>query len=335
MPRFRSALVTGGAGFIGASIVRRLQASGCAVAVLDSLERGHADAVPAGVPLVRGDVRDADAVREAVRVLGRPPDACLHLAGLILVGESVEHPAHYHDVNARGTQVVADACLDLGVPAFCLFSSAAVLAPAAGTDARLAEDAPVRPESPYGASKQAAEATIEAAARTGRLTGVALRLFNVAGADGGAERHEPESHLIPLAVRAALGQSRPLQLFGTDLPTADGTCVRDYVHVRDVVDAALQATSRAVAVSLRGDGGYEVFHVGSGIGRSNREVLAAVARCLGRPVPVVEGPRRAGDVAALVADPARLRALLGIEPDPDLDRMVRDCAVALTAVAQI
>jgi UDP-arabinose 4-epimerase len=332
-PRFRSALVTGCGGFVGGSLVRHLRTQGVSVAGLDSFARGHADQVPDGVPCIAGDVRDPDAVREALKSLGKPPEVCFHLAGLILVGESVEQPALYHDVNAAGTQVVADACLDAGVRCMLVASSAAVLAPVTADQQRLGEDARLQPESPYGESKLRAEQTVRAATVPGRMSGAALRLFNVAGADGVAERHDPESHLIPLAIRATTGELPPLRLFGTDLPTPDGTCVRDYVHVRDVIDAFVQTAGLGLQAVDAGEANWQVFHVGSGRGRSVREVVAAVARCLGQPVPLVEAGRRAGDVPALVADPTLLRARLGIEPSADLDAMVRDCAAALGVLA--
>lgn len=324
-------LITGAAGFVGTTLVRRLLRDGCQVVGLDSLVRGHADALPPGVPLIQGDVRDADAVREALRVFGRPPEACIHLAGLILVGESMVEPKRYHDVNAGGTQVVTEACLEAGVPALVLASSAAVLSSRQGDAQVLDEDACVGPESPYGASKFAAEQTIQAAAQTGQLAAVALRLFNVAGAAFDCkERHDPETHLIPLALRAAAGELPPLRVFGTSLPTPDGTCLRDYVHILDVLEAIVQAAGRAVAQHARGDAGWDVFHVGSGRGTSVLQVLAMVAQVLGRPVPTDADPPRLGDVPMLVSDPSKLRTVLGVRPNADLERMVRDAAQALS-----
>ena len=323
-------LVTGAAGFVGSTLVRHLLQQGCQVVGLDSLERGHQESLPPHVPLVRGDVRDPAAVRAALLLFGRPPEACIHLAGLILVGESMVQPALYHDVNAVGTQVVTDACLHAGVAALTLASSAAVLGSYQPGQTRLGEAAMVAPESPYGASKLAAEDTIAAASQTGLLSSVALRLFNVAGASQGcAERHDPESHLIPLAVRAAFGELPPLRVFGTHLATPDGTCVRDYVHIEDVVEAFARATSRAVAQQASGDSTFEILHVGSGVGHSVRDVLRTVAQVLGRPVPQADDPPRLGDVPVLVANPARMRDVLDLEPDPDLARMVLDCARAL------
>ena len=325
-----SVLVTGAAGYIGASLVRHLLAEGCRVVGLDNLERGHADALPPHVALVQGDVRDPAAVRDALLRFGRPPDACIHLAGLILVGESMVQAALYHDVNAGGTTVVAEACLEAGVPAIVLASSAAVLGSVQEGGLQLDESARVQPESPYGASKAAAEDTLQAAVQTGRLSAVALRLFNVAGAVAGVrERHDPETHLIPLAIRAAIGDLPPLRIFGTGLTTPDGTCLRDYVHVADVVRAFASAAGWAVRQQGSGDAAFEVLHVGSGVGHSVREVLAMVESVLGRPVPTANDSPRLGDVPVLVSDPRRLRGALGIVPDTSLRRMVHDCAVAL------
>lgn len=326
----RSALVTGAAGFIGSTLVHQLHLLGCQVVALDSLERGHADALPRAIPLIQGDVRDADAVREAVRVFGRPPEVVLHLAALTQVGESLVQPRRYHDVNAGGTQVVADACLELGIPAMILASSAAVLAADQGDAQVLDEDARVGPTTPHAASTLAAEQTLDAAAQTGHLAAVALRLFQVAGASHAcAERHDPETHLIPLAVRAALGQTPPLRLFGTDLPTPDGTCVRDYVHVADVVEALVQAAAFALQSRSRGESEWQLFHVGTGVGTSVRQVLALVERVLGRPVPTADDGPRLGDVPMLVSDPSKLRGLLGVRPVADVERMIRDTARAL------
>lgn len=326
----RSVLVTGAAGFIGSTLVRRLLADGCLVVGLDSLERGHAEALPTTVPLIRGDVRDAEAVREAMRVFGRPPEACIHLAGLILVGESMVQPQRYHAVNAGGTQVVTEACLELGVPTLVLASSAAVLSARQGDAQVLDEDARLGPASPYGASKLAAERTVHAATQTGHLSGVALRLFNVAGAAYDCkERHDPETHLIPLALLAAMGREPPLRVFGTHLPTEDGTCLRDYVHIVDTLEVIVRATARAIRQHAQGEAGWDVFHVGTGRATSVLRVLATVAKVLGREVPTAANPPRLGDVPVLVSDPSKVRGVLGVRPDADLERMVRDAARAL------
>ncbi|MFZ4578332.1 MAG: NAD-dependent epimerase/dehydratase family protein [Myxococcota bacterium] len=329
-PLLRSALVTGAAGYVGATLVHHLLQAGTQVVGLDSLERGHADALPSWVPLVQGDVREPDTVREAILRFGRPPEACIHLAARSLVGESMIEPGRYHAVNAGGTQVVAEACLEMGVPVLTLASSAAVLGAHQAGVTHLDEDAFVHPASPHGASKLAAERTLQALAQTGRMSTVSLRLFNVAGVGYGCpERHDPETHLIPLAILAAAGRVPPLRLFGTDLPTRDGTCIRDYVHVLDVVEAMLRATARAVQLQASGESAYDLFHVGSGVGHTVREVLAVCEDVLGVPVPVDENPPRLGDVAEIVSKSDRLRQVLGIEPLADLRRMVAECALSL------
>lgn len=325
----RRVLVTGGAGFVGSTLVRRLRAAGVAVAVLDDCSRGHADSLPSDVPLLRGDVVDPDAVRDALALLGRSPDAVIHLAGWILVGESVHRPDDYLRINAGGTQVVAEACLEAGVPALVLASSAAVLAADQQGAERFDESAQIGPESPYGTSKWQSEQTLLAASQTGALTTVALRLFNVAGAEvDSPERHDPESHLIPLALDACVGARPPLRVFGTDLPTPDGTCVRDYIHVRDVVTALQRSAQWAAAQQATGEALHEVLHVGSGHGRSVREVLTAVEAVVAQPVPHTLEGRREGDVPVLVAEPSKLRVGLGIAPLTDLQVLVRDAALS-------
>lgn len=297
---------------------------------LDDLSRGHADALPLQVPLIQGDVRDPEAVATALHFLGRPPDVVFHLAGLILVGESVHFPELYLSVNAGGTQVVVDASLQAGVGAVVLASSAAVLGSEQQGAEQLDEEGQLAPESPYGHSKLQAEQTLAAAVATGRIGGAAMRFFNVAGASFGcAERHDPESHLIPLAIRAAWGELPPLKVFGTDFPTPDGTCLRDYVHIADVVAALIAAARFTLAQTRSGDAQFQVFHVGSGRGHSVLEVIDQVAAALEVPVPHQVVGRRDGDVAALVAEPSKMRAVLGVQPSNDLPGMVRDCAAAL------
>lgn len=297
---------------------------------LDDLSRGHADALPLQVPLIKGDVRDPEVVTAALQALGRAPDAVFHLAGLILVGESVQFPELYLSVNAGGTQVVVDASLEAGVGAVVLASSAAVLGSEQGGAEQLDEEGQVGPESPYGLSKLQAEQTLAAAVATGRMGGAALRFFNVAGASFGcAERHDPESHLIPLAIRAAWGELPALKVFGTDFPTPDGTCLRDYVHIADVVEALLQAARLSLTQTRSGDAQFQVFHVGSGRGHSVLQVIDQVSEALGVAVPHQFVGRRDGDIAALVAEPSKMRAVLGVRPSTDLPGMVRDCAAAL------
>ncbi len=326
----RSALVTGAAGYLGSTLVHRLLAEGCAVVALDHLQHGHADALPLGTPLVRGDIRDPEALSEALGRLGRAPDVVFHLAGLIQVGESMREPERYLSVNAGGTAALAAAALEAGVEAMVLASSAAVLASGQHADDRLDETWPLQPASPYGESKLAAERTLAAAADTGRMTSIALRMFNLCGAAHGcAERHAPETHLIPLAIGAALGRRPPLTVLGDDFPTPDGTPLRDYVHIEDVIEAFLSAGRRALALQRGGLPTFEAYHVGCGVPVSVLQVIAAVERVLGRKVPYEIGPRRPGDAVSLVADPTLLARRLGVRPFADLDRAVRDSLSAL------
>ncbi len=325
-PRLQSAVVTGAGGFVGSTLVRTLRGAGVRVVGIDSLERGFADALDVDVPLVHGDVTEPATIARALAACGDRPEAVFHLAALIQVGESVQLADRYLHVNVVGTEVVAAACAGARVPALVLASSAAVLASDQGGRATLDESARIGPESPYGESKLRAEQVLAAhSAQTGLATAV-LRFFNVSGAQYGcAERHKPETHLIPLAIRAAFGDLPPLRVFGTDWPTPDGTCLRDYVHMRDVVASLHAAAAWALAAPTSA---HRVFHVGSGAGSSVRQVIAAVERVLGVPVPRIEAPRRPGDIAALVADVGRLRAELGVHPACDLEEMVRDARAA-------
>lgn len=308
-------LVTGGAGYIGSHAVRALCDLGARVVVFDSLLTGHRAAVDPRAQLVVGDVRDAAALRA---VLGEHPvDAALHFAALALVGESVREPARYQDVNVNGTRTLAQALATAGVRAVVLSSTAATYGDEVPTP--ITEEQPARPCNPYGASKVGAEAALRG---TAGLEPVFLRYFNAAGAwpDGAlGEDHDPETHLVPLAVAAALGRRDQLTVFGADWPTRDGTCVRDYVHVLDLVDAHVLALGR-----LLGGGPGGTFNLGTGHGASVREVLDAVGRAAGVPVPAVDGPRRPGDPPELVASSARARAELGWSPTRDLDAIVVD-----------
>jgi UDP-glucose-4-epimerase GalE len=234
----------------------------------------------------------------------------LHFAAHLSVGESVAEPLKYFSNNVSATVTLAEACVRHGVRAFVYSSSAAVYGD--GVNPPIPESAPLSPASPYGASKAMAERVLADAEAAYGMRYAALRYFNASGADpegGIGERHDPETHLIPLALEAAAGLRPELVLFGTDWPTPDGTCVRDYVHVTDLAEAHVRAVEALLAA---GPGGP--FNLGTGQGRSNREVLDIVERVVGERVPVRVGPRRPGDPAVLVADPSRFRAELGFEP---------------------
>jgi UDP-glucose 4-epimerase/UDP-arabinose 4-epimerase len=302
--RGRSVLVTGGAGYIGSHTAKALAEAGHRPVVFDDLSAGHMEAVQWG-PLVVGDVRDAAAVSAAMRA--HDIDAVIHFAGLIEVGRSMRDPAAFWDSNLGGTAAVLSAMRGCGVDRIVFSSTAAVYGQPQGP-APLNEDLPLRPINPYGDSKLAAERMIANHCAAHGLTGVCLRYFNACGADtegGIGEAHDPESHLIPLAIEAALGLGPALTVFGEDFPTADGTCVRDYVHVSDLARAHVLALEHEMA-----DGAVLAVNLGTGRGQSVREVIDAVRRATGRAVPYSIGPRRAGDPAALVADPSRAEAVL-------------------------
>jgi len=309
-------LVTGGAGYVGSHCVAALLQRGHAVTVFDDLSRGHREAVPAGAELVVGDVRDGEAL--AWLFAGRRFGAAMHFAARSLVGESMRDPHAYLHGNVVGAMNLVQALLKAGVPRLVFSSSAAVY----GTPARLPvdEDAPAAPENPYGESKHMVERLLHWADRCHGLRSARLRYFNAAGAhpDGRlGEDHEPETHLIPLALDAAAGRRPALEIHGDDYPTPDGTCVRDFVHVCDLADAHL------LALDALGEGS-RTYNLGSGRGCSVREVLASVERVTGRPVPARAGPRRPGDPPVLVASSELIRRELGWRPRfPHIDDIVR------------
>jgi UDP-glucose-4-epimerase GalE len=316
-----SVLVTGGAGYIGAHTAKALAEEGFRPVVFDNLSSGFREAVQWG-PFVHGDVRDRDALARAMRE--HDVSAVIHFAGLIEVGRSVVDPDLFWDVNVVGTARLLSAARDHGVERLVFSSSAAVY----GDGGRQALDsipeaAPQAPASPYGDTKLAGERMIAAHCVAHGLTAVALRYFNAAGADpSGAigEAHEPETHLIPLALAGALGQGKPLTIFGDDFDTPDGTCLRDYIHVSDLAAAHVAAVRTALPPSS-----FEAVNVGAGRGVSVREVVAAVSEAIGLPTPHLMGGRRAGDPASLVADPTRAKGLLGWAPArSSLSQIVED-----------
>jgi UDP-glucose 4-epimerase len=317
-------VVTGGAGFVGSHVVLALADRGAEVAVIDNLRQGHRAAIPAGVRLIEADLADAAAV--AAVLADGPWDAVLHFAALSLVGESMREPLRYLAENTLCGLGLIDACIRAGVPRFVLSSTANLF----GEPERVPidEGARIAPSSPYGESKLMLERMLHWADRVFGLRHAVLRYFNAAGSDPdgrAGEAHRPETHLIPLAIDAALGRSGPLHIFGTDYPTPDGTCIRDYVHVSDLAAAHLLALQRL-------DHGSVIYNVGTGAGHSVLEVVRAVERVGGRPVPVQLGPRRPGDPPVLVAAAARLRRETGLRADnaplDDIVRTARDWRAA-------
>lgn len=303
----KTVLVTGGAGYIGSHTARALAQAGLNPVVYDDFSNGHREAVRWG-PMIKGDVRDQSRLAEVMTRF--EIDAVIHFAGLIEVGRSVTAPDLFWDINLNGVAAVLGAMRDTGVPRIVFSSTAAVYGRPTGDGlARLSETDPKAPINPYGDSKLAAERLICAHARAYGLQGVALRYFNAAGADPSGEigeAHSCESHLIPLAIEAALGLGAPLTVHGADYPTPDGGCLRDYVHVCDLARAHVLALSAPL-----GPEGFDVFNLGAGTGHSVMEVIAAVDRATRRTTPYVIGPRREGDPAVLVADPGKAAATLG------------------------
>ncbi|PTW45643.1 UDP-glucose 4-epimerase GalE [Rhodovulum kholense] len=316
-------LVTGGAGYIGSHTCRRLSDAGYLPIAFDNLSTGHADAVRWG-PLVEGDARDRAALIRAIRA--HAPVAVIHFAAAAYVGESMRDPGFYYDNNVGGMIGLLSACRETGLDRVIFSSSCASYGLPEALP--ITEATPQVPINPYGRTKLIGEQMLADFGRAHGLRHVALRYFNACGADpsaGLSECHDPETHLLPLALFAAAGRGPALELYGTDYPTPDGTCIRDYVHVSDLAEGHLLALRH-----LQGGGADLQVNLGTGRGHSIREVLAAVERVIGRPVPVVERPRRPGDPPALVADPSRAREALGFEArHRDLDGILRDAALAL------
>ncbi len=308
-------LVTGGAGYIGSIVASQLLAARHEVVVLDSLERGHREAVPPDARLLVVDLLDGDAVRAA---FAEGFDGVLHFAALALVGESVAHPERYYRTNVGGTLNLLEAMRMAEVKRLVFSSTCAVYG--APDEVPIAETAPPRPASPYGASKLAVDRMIGDFCLAHDLGAVSLRYFNVAGASGGlGEDHEPETHLIPNILRAALKATPFVEIYGTDYPTPDGTAIRDYIHIEDLAVAHLLALDGARP------GEHRIFNLGNGNGFSVREVIAAAETVTGLEIPVREGPRRPGDPPRLVAASDRIRSELRWEPrKPHLAEMVAD-----------
>ena len=293
----------------------QLLEEGHEVTVLDDLSKGHEAAVPEDVRFVRADLLDAEGLS---RTLDNGYDGVLHFAALSLVGESVEQPGRYYRANVGGTLNLLDAMQKAGVPRLVFSSTAAVYGEP--EDVPIPEDAPTLPTHPYGGSKLAADQLIGFYAGAHSLSATSLRYFNVAGASGSlGEDHEPETHLIPLVLGAALGERENVKIFGTDYPTDDGTAIRDYIHVEDLGRAHL------LALDAAGPGEYRVYNLGNGAGFSVREVIEVAREVTGRSIEAVEAPRRAGDPPVLVASSALIRAELSWTPEkPELSAMISD-----------
>ncbi len=308
-------LVVGGAGYIGSHMVKMLGQRGCSVTTLDDLSSGHRDAVLCG-DFVQGDMADSN-VLDAV--LSRGFDAVMHFASFIQVGESVQQPAKYYQNNVVNTLGLLDAMRAHGVSRFIFSSTAATFGEPQYSP--IDEQHPQQPINPYGRTKLMVEQALADYDLAYGLKSVCLRYFNAAGADPEGqlgERHEPETHLIPLVLQAASGRRPHIGVFGRDYDTPDGTCIRDYIHIEDLCSAHWLALQ-----SLMGGAGSQAYNLGNGHGFSVQEVIDTAERVTGRKVPVVNEPRRAGDPARLVADASLVRQQLGWQPKfADLDTIV-------------
>ncbi len=300
-------LVTGGAGYIGGTVAGLLVQQGHEVIVLDNLTHGRREMVPAGTEFVKAELADREAVE---RVLRSGVGAVMHFAALIEAGESMRVPEVYFRNNTASTLTLLEAMLAVGVNRLVFSSTAAVYGEPEKTP--IAEDAKLQPTNAYGESKLLVEHMLTWFHRCHGFRYASLRYFNVAGAmPGRGEAHEPESHLIPLILDAAMGRREAIKVFGTDYPTPDGTCIRDYIHVHDLAQAHLLALD---ALDDEERGGRLIYNLGNGQGFSVREVIEGARKVTGRDIPVVEEPRRSGDPAVLVASSEKIQRELGWTP---------------------
>jgi UDP-glucose 4-epimerase len=308
-------LVTGGTGYIGSTAVEILLSQGYEISILDDCSMGHADTVPAGVRFVQGSLLNANEVAEALQGC----EAVMHFAGKSLVGESVEKPDLYQSVNVDGTRILLDEMRKQSITKIVFSSSAATYGEPKIVP--ILETSETNPTNPYGATKLAIDHMITEEAKNHGISAASLRYFNVAGALKAqrgwlAERHNPETHLIPNVLRST--EANPVKIFGTDWPTEDGTCIRDYVHVIDLIDAHIKA------LNSLGQPGHEIYNLGSGSGYSVREVVKAASDAIGHQIPFVDSPRRAGDPAVLIADISKAKRMLDWSPTRNITTMVAD-----------
>ncbi|MCQ8834028.1 UDP-glucose 4-epimerase GalE [Streptomyces malaysiensis] len=305
-------LVTGGAGYVGSVVAAHLLEAGHRVTVLDDLSTGHRAGVPEGAEFIEGRIQDA------AKWLDHSYDGVLHFAAFSQVGESVVNPEKYWVNNVGGTTDLLAAMRDAGVRTLVFSSTAATYGEP--DQVLITEDLPTAPTNPYGASKLAVDHMISGECAAHGLAAVSLRYFNVAGAYGAyGERHDPESHLIPLVLQVAQGRREAISVFGDDYATPDGTCVRDYIHVADLADAHL------LALGAASSGEHLICNLGNGNGFSVREVIETVRQVTGHPIPEIAAPRRGGDPAVLVASAERAKERLGWRPTrADLAGIVAD-----------
>lgn len=301
-------LVTGGAGYIGSHTVKALLAEGHNVVVIDNLSRGHRAAVPEEIPFYVVDIHDIDRVQHIMEDMSI--DAVMHFAAHSQVGESMENPTIYYDNNVVGSYSLLEAVRRAGVKYFVFSSTAAVYGEPEKTP--ITEDMPYHPTNVYGQTKLMIEHMLAQFSRAYGLRYVALRYFNAAGADGSGtigEDHTPETHLIPLILQTALGHRDSIKIFGTDYPTPDGTCIRDYIHVTDLADAHVR-----VLKYLAEGGESQYFNLGSQNGFSVREMIETAKKVTGKDFKVEEAPRRAGDPGILIAGSEKIRRVTGWQP---------------------
>jgi UDP-glucose 4-epimerase len=308
-------LVCGGAGYIGSHMTALLAARGQAPVVFDNFSKGHRSAVT-GMTVVEGDLADYELLVQTLR--GHRIDAVMHFAAWIEVGESVAEPLKYYRNNVSNTQNLLSAMEEAGVEKFVFSSTAAVYG--MPEKVPITEDSPKSPINPYGETKLAVEQMCRCQSHAGKLHFAALRYFNACGAAGNGrlgEDHRPESHLIPLVIQAAMGKRQSIKIYGTDYPTPDGTCIRDYIHVEDLCRAHLLALNRL------DEQAEQVYNLGNGQGYSVRQVIETVKRVSGRDFKVVEAPRRPGDPPILTSDATKARTELGWRTEkPRLEDMV-------------
>ena len=300
-------LVTGGAGYIGSATAEALVKAGHAVTVYDSLVTGHRAAVPEGAAFVEADLADNQALSKTLT--DQQFDAVMHFAAFIEAGESMKDPGRFYHNNFTNSLMLMESAVRTGVKRFVLSSTAAVYG---SSTEPLTEDSPLGPANVYGHTKLLVEQALDWYRQIHGLHFAALRYFNACGAlPGRGEAHQPESHLIPLVLRVPLGQRESAQIYGTDYPTPDGTCIRDYIHIADIVSAHLFAL----------DGLSErdrlIYNLGSGTGYSVREVIETARQVTGHPIPANELPRRPGDSARLVASSEKIKRELGWKPQHD------------------
>jgi UDP-glucose 4-epimerase len=319
MSGHETVLVTGGAGYIGSHMVLALLDAGHQPIILDDFSTGHEQLLPIGVPVFRGNVADTALVTEIFNSYGI--DAVVHFAASIVVSESVTDPLKYYLNNTASTSNFIAACVQAGIKRFVFSSTAAVYG---NQDCNpIVEDASTEPENPYGTSKLMSETILRDCAQATGISYVILRYFNVAGADPhgrAGQLSEPATHLIKIAVEAAVGKRASIQVYGTDYPTPDGTCIRDYIHVSDLIGAHMAALDH-----LQAGGKSMLANCGYGHGASVRDVLDVVVTLAGKKLVITDAPRRLGDAAILVADSTKLRTALGWTPKhDDLQKIVSD-----------